>query len=297
METESYFIFALWSLLGFIYFRMILRRDSERRYGNSIIVWISLFSLIMFISLVWLCRSILSATGDGMSAIESYYTSAAASEAQAGVVSAALDGVRIVTSQVVITVVLLIATSLAVLISNYNIVTNRVHLSEHELHRIREVVSRDALTGVKSRQAFIELERQIDELIAAGAAGDFGVVVCDMNGLKQINDHYGHKVGDEFLKEASQLICNVFSHSPVYRTGGDEFVVYLSGRDFLEKAELMVALEEQSKKNIASGAVSVAAGESDFLPGDTCFRVIFDRADKEMYINKRILKSLGTFVR
>ena len=219
METESYFIFALWSLLGFIYFRMILRRDTERRYGNSIIVWISLFSLVMFISLVWLCRSILDATGEGMSAIESYYTATGIDEVQVGVVSAALDGVRGVISQVVTTVVLLIATSLGVLISNYNIVTRRAHISEHELHRMQEVVSRDPLTGVKSRQSFTELERLVDERIVSGEAGSFGVVVCDMNGLKEINDTYGHKVGDERLKEASALICGVFSHSPVVPDG------------------------------------------------------------------------------
>lgn len=78
----------------------------------------------------------------------------------------------------------------------------------------------------------------------------------------------------------------------MFRTGGDEFVVYLSGRDFIDKSELMVSLEEQSRSNIASGAVSVAAGESDFLPGDGSFKAVFDRADKEMYVNKRILKFL-----
>ena len=75
--------------------------------------------------------------------------------------------------------------------------------------------------------------------IAGGAAGPFAIVVCDLNGLKFVNDTLGHKAGDERLKQASKVICDVFSHSPVFRNGGDEFVAYLSGRDYDDRQKLM----------------------------------------------------------
>ena len=89
----------------------------------------------------------------------------------------------------------------------------------------------DPLTGVKSKHAFLLQEKQMDADIAAQTAENFAVAVCDVNGLKVINDTLGHKAGDEHIRKASRMICDIFQHSPVYRTGGDEFVVIMRGRD------------------------------------------------------------------
>ncbi len=54
LSTESYLILAAWSILGFLYFRMILHRDHERRFGRSIVAWVILLGLIIFTSSIWM---------------------------------------------------------------------------------------------------------------------------------------------------------------------------------------------------------------------------------------------------
>ena len=57
MSTESYLILATWSILGFLWFRIVFENDREKKYGNSTIVWLCLLFLIFFTSLVWVKRA------------------------------------------------------------------------------------------------------------------------------------------------------------------------------------------------------------------------------------------------
>jgi len=298
MARESYFFFIVWSVLGFVYFRRMLRVDKARRFGKSIVVWIALFSLVLFVSLVYLCQSIIEVTGSGMRNIEQFYVQNRGAGVQAGVVSTQLARIRRVTGTNVTAVVGLIALSLYVLIGNFRLINERATTSEMQLGVVREIASRDALTGVKSRHAYQEKERELDEQISGHTAGDFGIVVCDLNGLKLINDEFGHKAGDERIRQASRVICELFSHSPVYRNGGDEFVVYLAGRDFEERDQLMQTLHDRSVANIATGDVVVSGGLAVFDRNtDTRLRPVFDRADAAMYREKQLLKGMGAQTR
>ncbi len=96
----------------------------------------------------------------------------------------------------------------------------------------RKMATVDSLTGVKNKHAYAEWEAQINRKIESGEQEPFAVVVCDINNLKAVNDLYGHKEGDACIKKACANICGVFSHSPVFRIGGDEFVILLSGDDY-----------------------------------------------------------------
>lgn len=298
MARESYFFFIVWSALGFVYFRRMLRVDKARRFGKSIVVWIALFSLVLFVSLVYLVQSIIEVTGSGMRNIEQFYVQNRGAGIQAGVVAEQLARIRRVTGTNVTAVVALIALSLYVLIGNFRLINERATTSELQLGVVREIASRDALTGVKSRHAYQEKERDLDEQIGNHTAGDFGIVVCDLNGLKLINDEFGHKAGDERIRQASRVICELFSHSPVYRNGGDEFVVYLAGRDYEERAQLMQALHDCSVANIETGDVVIAGGLAVFdRNADARLRPVFDRADAAMYKEKQLLKGMGAKTR
>lgn len=157
---------------------------------------------------------------------------------------------------------------------------------------------KDGLTGVKSKQAYLETEKVYDEQIKAHLISDFSVVVCDVNGLKKINDTQGHKAGDEYLMSASNMICDIFDHSPVFRVGGDEFAVILTGRDHENRTALMNKLHDLSSAHITTGEAIVAGGLADYDPAkDHDLDGIFDRADTEMYKEKMILKSLGASIR
>ena len=152
----------------------------------------------------------------------------------------------------------------------------------------------DGLTGVKSKQSYLEMEKALNEKMAKGALPDFGIVVCDVNDLKRINDTLGHQAGDEYIRKACRMICDIFGHSPVYRIGGDEFVVILTGRDYENRKMLMYELHRRSAAHIADGDAVVSGGLGDYVPKqDQSVHEVFERADSAMYEEKTLLKTLG----
>ena len=161
------------------------------------------------------------------------------------------------------------------------------------LNTEKELARRDELTGVKNKTAFAELEQSIQNNINNGVDYlPFAFVVCDINDLKKVNDTEGHKAGDDLIKQAAKLLCNIFAHSPVFRIGGDEFAIFLSGNDFMIKEQLIENLKNGVKENLQrkEGPV-IAVGISEFEIGsDHSISAVFERADGLMYENKRILK-------
>ncbi len=168
----------------------------------------------------------------------------------------------------------------------------------HQYEQMRAIANRDSLTGVKSKHAFTEEESRIDREIRLGGAAPFAVVVCDVNGLKKINDNQGHQAGDDYLRRSCKMICDIFSHSPVYRVGGDEFVVLLRRSDFENRSELMRVLHNLSAAHIGTDEAVVSGGLSEYNPEeDQGVHDVFGRADALMYKEKLLLKSLGAAVR
>lgn len=165
------------------------------------------------------------------------------------------------------------------------------HLKELKIEK--ELARRDELTGIKNKTAYKELEKSVQGNIDNGMDYlDFGLVVCDSNNLKQINDTLGHAAGDEYIKASARLLCDIFVHSPVFRVGGDEFIVFLRGNDFTCRLELMEKLRGQVLENKRMGTgVILASGMSEYRPkSDNFVSDVFERADKEMYEDKQRLK-------
>lgn len=148
----------------------------------------------------------------------------------------------------------------------------------------------DALTGAANKHAYVDLETAINGRIDDGSEGGFAVIVCDVNGLKHVNDTLGHKAGDEFIRNACAIISGAFENETVFRIGGDEFAVIANGEAYENIDELMKILHESNKKNKAEGDVVVACGMSRFRPGDKNVEQVFERADALMYENKEELK-------
>lgn len=165
-----------------------------------------------------------------------------------------------------------------------------------ELKNEKELARRDELTGVKNKTAYKELAASVQGNIDNGLDYlNFALVVCDSNNLKHINDTRGHAAEDEYIKASSNLLCNTFVHSPVFRVGGDEFVVFLRGNDYAQRHELMNKLRGKIIENAKAGhEVILATGMSEYQPeSDNLVSEIFERADKEMYEDKKKLKSLA----
>ena len=195
-------------------------------------------------------------------------------------------------------IVILFVISLSVILNNYSLMRKRAVESETQLNIANTRINTDPLTGVKSKHAFVEKELEMNHLIDNKTAGEFAIAVCDVNGLKYINDNFGHKVGDEHIKKAAKLICDFFDHSPVYRTGGDEFVVYLQGQDYDNRKKILENFHNLSVKHIESKDVVVSVGISDFdKEKDNDVHSVFERADSLMYEEKQALKEMGAITR
>ena len=153
----------------------------------------------------------------------------------------------------------------------------------------------DALTGIKNRNSFELTTGNIDNEIKSGEKVEFAIVLCDVNGLKYINDNVGHEMGDKLLLNSCRYICKIFAHSPVFRIGGDEFVVIMRGEDYNNRDMLMASIYENmtSENYIPEDVenVSFAAGMAVYDPDiDKDTTDVFKRADAEMYEHKKTIK-------
>ena len=162
---------------------------------------------------------------------------------------------------------------------------------KNDLKSAEMMARRDELTGVKNRTAFSEAIEIVNKDIEDGLVDHYAVVMCDINDLKKINDTRGHAFGNEAIQTASRMICEVYKHSPVFRIGGDEFVVMLKGSDYDNRDELLKTLtaKAESNRRTHTGPI-LAAGMAVYEPGDK-FSEVLDRADRHMYENKNELKN------
>ncbi|MCR5403894.1 MAG: diguanylate cyclase [Butyrivibrio sp.] len=161
----------------------------------------------------------------------------------------------------------------------------------------KSMASTDSLTGIRNKHAYMEAESQLNSRIREGSIDNLAVVVCDINGLKYVNDTKGHAAGDQLIKDASALICDLFDHGSVYRTGGDEFVVILQGKGYDTRNEVIEAFNRQVEENITKNEVVVSIGYSTLSSGDEQVHDVFERADQMMYARKKELKSMGAKTR
>ena len=161
----------------------------------------------------------------------------------------------------------------------------------------KSMANTDSLTGVRNKHAYMETEAQLNSWIREGAVDKLALIVCDINGLKHVNDTQGHAAGDKLIKEACSLICNVFSHGSVYRTGGDEFVVLLSGKGYDTKDETIADFNRQVEENIKKNEPVVSIGYTTLQPNDEQVHDLFERADHMMYDRKKELKNMGAKTR
>ena len=170
----------------------------------------------------------------------------------------------------------------------------REEKQKEELGTAKQLAYTDSLTGAKSKHAYVEMEEKIDRLIAEDKMGPFSVIVLDLNDLKYINDRLGHDDGDQYLIDSANIIRKFFPNSDLYRFGGDEFVLFIDGKDFETRHDVLNAFNKLIEHNFETGEPIIATGISDFRHGkDNTFRAVFERADERMYIRKKQLKDKG----
>ena len=171
---------------------------------------------------------------------------------------------------------------------------------DHEISSMKVYVNkldvlayRDTLTGAGNKAAYEKASKRLDWEILTGSA-EFALVMADLNFLKRINDSYGHDRGNEYIQKMYTLIKQVFVNSPVFRVGGDEFLVIAQGEE-LERCEENVNLIRENMRltredkslepwQQISTAFGIAIYEKD---SDSDTEAVFRRADSAMYEDKK----------
>lgn len=172
---------------------------------------------------------------------------------------------------------------------------DQANVLQKKLTKTSRIANRDSLTGVRSMSAYMDKVEALKEKVKNARDASFALVECDLNGLKGVNDTYGHEIGDVYIVNSCHAICDVFKHSPVYRIGGDEFVVVLEGEDLENRDSLMKKLKAESdnsmeKQDPVHGRISIASGmavydsKKDKTVGD-----VLKRADVSMYNDKKMM--------
>jgi diguanylate cyclase (GGDEF)-like protein len=164
-------------------------------------------------------------------------------------------------------------------------VTDRRRLESY----LEELALRDPLTGAHNRRALdVELSRRL----AAGAAGspNGALVLFDIDHFKEVNDTFGHHIGDDVLRHLVAAWRHRLRHSDVLvRTGGDEFVVLLGDADPGDAhsvASDLVALADEAILTVTGVASSVSAGMAMFRTDEDADQLL-RRADDALYLAKR----------
>jgi len=150
--------------------------------------------------------------------------------------------------------------------------------------KIRELSYYDSLTGLYNRRFFeVELER-----LDSKRQLPISILMADLNGLKIINDSYGHKMGDQMLKKAAEILKSSLREEDILaRQGGDEFIILLPQTDQKTSAEIIQRIKEKTGKiDGLELPLSIAVGQATkFSPKEDIGEVI-KAADNQMYENK-----------
>lgn len=185
------------------------------------------------------------------------------------------------------------AVDLAVIFANHLAVA----MTNAELHRalrrseatLRERATHDPLTGLANR---VLVGQRLEEALADDAEGQVGLLFCDLDGFKSVNDRFGHEAGDHLLRQvAARLRAGTREEDLLGRFGGDEFVVVLgSVAGLAELAELADALLRTLKAPfaVAGRQVEISASIGGVLKerGRATANEMLRDADAAMFIAK-----------
>ena len=160
-------------------------------------------------------------------------------------------------------------------------ITRRKELED----RLREQLTRDALTGCYNRRFLLDLEQDLK----ATPDARWGCIFIDIDHFKLYNDRYGHRSGDQVLRKMARfLMREVRSEEPVVRMGGDEFLITLLDGNADRTEDVATRLHNAAAR---SAPVAFSLGWA-VRQGDETFEQTVERADKNM-IGVRVLARSG----
>ncbi|MBE7184677.1 MAG: GGDEF domain-containing protein [Methylobacterium mesophilicum] len=170
-------------------------------------------------------------------------------------------------------------------------VRDTIETLDDKLSELSQLSYTDELTGCRNRRWMNEHAiPRLEEDVRQGARPS--LLVLDLDGFKQVNDNWGHAVGDEaLLVVADALRASTRRQDAIVRTGGDEFCVFLhdtDGQRASEIAERIGGRIAQEARGLAIGtAITASIGRATWQTGDAGFLALYRRADEDLYAKKR----------
>ncbi len=167
----------------------------------------------------------------------------------------------------------------------------RLSAQADRIARLEVLTMTDELTGLLNRRGF---DNETNRALAtANRNGSTGVLaICDVDNFKYINDHYGHPIGDEVLREVARRIkANVRETDYVARLGGDEFAILLAETETSYGFRRIESLNRLIRRSVVTLnghriPIQISFGMESFGPGDKK-KDLIERADSAMFECKR----------
>jgi diguanylate cyclase (GGDEF)-like protein len=173
-------------------------------------------------------------------------------------------------------------------------VTTHALLEERAGRMLRELGDRDGLTGCLNRRRFNEAMVKLG--VPRGEPESLGVLLADVDHFKAINDQRGHLEGDRVLAAVAEVLDRALqaaahgARARLYRYGGEEFAVLVSGRDARQLGLLGEALRSAVAAGgggLPPGEVTVSVGAAAWQQGQEAAEAALQRADDALYAAKR----------
>ena len=176
------------------------------------------------------------------------------------------------------------------LIEEISLLRAKVARLQERVEQLDQLAHQDSLINLPNRRGFMrELERLIGRVDRYGI--NAAMLFVDLDGLKMINDTFGHRAGDEALIQVANLLASGVRHSDVVaRIGGDEFGILLEASDVdaahetaSRLVDLICSCEFVHDGDALPLSVAIGVGMIDAL--DTA-EAVMERADEAMYLRK-----------
>ncbi len=177
-------------------------------------------------------------------------------------------------------------------VTGVTVISKEISERKRMEEELRALSLMDDLTGLYNRRGFFALvEQQLR--IASRLEKSAVIFAVDMDGLKVINDSFGHQAGDQALRDAADMLKRNFRESDITaRIGGDEFVVFMIEHVDIDPDRLIQRLNDILRIYNSQGtrpyALSLSVGSARFDPAEhLSIETMMNRADSAMYEQKR----------
>lgn len=256
MKADASWRVSLVSLSIVLFSALTLKEFLQRDLLHRPTVWLML-TMLLFTSGIWLLRAVTHLTGDSATLI---------------------DSISLYNGTVA---------SLTLTVSMILLTNERIN------QRLHDQATRDPLTGVMNRRAFFDssvpmmaaLHREKTEL---------AVCLLDIDHFKKVNDHHGHAIGDQVLKQIARIAHEVMREGDLFaRFGGEEFVVLLHNSNRAQAEQVMQRLREAiASQAMEAGetrlSITFSAGIAHAKgPARIALDTLLEAADRAMYQAKQ----------